>query len=238
MNASCLKVWYCPSILRKGIFTTSAVDNIDHNPSSTTAKSSFHGTGISIFQHPSTDNGGEERGNVTYGSKPNSKQIQSLPDAYSNVKPAFLKSKPEPPNIPGMTMKLPNDDYLTEILKDEYEWLYVVHLTTEDLDKENLSWSSFHASKKRGPTVEVSLTSLLPLFQEAAHSVAMIKHSMDKVKEITDFLNPGQTPVITADQPLFVIAKQIQWEWPSIYGEDKFVVMFGGLHIEMACCRI
>ena len=228
----------CPSILRKGIFTTSAVDNINHNPGSTTAKSSFHGTGISIFQHPSTDNGGEERGNVTYGSKPNSKQIQSLPDAYSNVKPAFLKSKPKPPNIPGMTMKLPNDDYLTDILKDEYEWLNVVHITTEEMDKENLSWSSFYSSKKRGPTVEVSFTSLLPLFQEAAHSVAMIKHSMDKVKEITDFLNPGQTPVITADQPLFVIAKQIQWEWPSIYGEDKFVVMFGGLHIEMACCRI
>ena len=41
----------CPSVLRKGLFTTAAVDNIDHNPSSTTSKSSFHGTGISIFQH-------------------------------------------------------------------------------------------------------------------------------------------------------------------------------------------
>ena len=41
----------CPSVLRKGLFTTAAVDKIDHNPSSTTSKSSFHGTGISIFQH-------------------------------------------------------------------------------------------------------------------------------------------------------------------------------------------
>ena len=38
----------CPSNMRKGLFTAGAMDNIDHNPSSTTAESSFHGTGISI----------------------------------------------------------------------------------------------------------------------------------------------------------------------------------------------
>ena len=41
----------CPAKLRKGIFTTSTVDNIDHNPSSNTARESFHGTGISLFQN-------------------------------------------------------------------------------------------------------------------------------------------------------------------------------------------
>lgn len=25
-----------------------------------------------------------------------------------------------------------------------------------------------------------------------------------------------------------------QWNWPHTHGEDKYVVMFGGLHIEMA----
>ena len=38
----------CPPNLRQCLFTTAAVDNIDHNPSSTTATSSFHGTGISL----------------------------------------------------------------------------------------------------------------------------------------------------------------------------------------------
>ena len=47
------------------------------------------------------------------------------------------------------------------------------------------------------------------------------------------FLNPGQTPVIAADQPLYALAKQIQWHWPENYGEYKFVMMFGGLHIEI-----
>ena len=40
----------CPPAQRMKLFTTSAVDNIDPNPSSTTAKTSFHGTSISIFQ--------------------------------------------------------------------------------------------------------------------------------------------------------------------------------------------
>ena len=56
---------------------------------------------------------------------------------------------------------------------------------------------------------------------------------MKKVREVMAFLNPGQTPVLTADQPLFAMAKQIQWCWSEDYGEDKFVIMFGGLHTEM-----
>lgn len=43
---------------------------------------------------------------------------------------------------------------------------------------------------------------------------------------------------MACDQPLFVLAKQIKWEWPEIYGEDKFVVMFGGLHIDMAAFKL
>lgn len=41
----------CLPQLKKGVFTTSAVDNINHQTSATTAKSSFNGAGISVFQH-------------------------------------------------------------------------------------------------------------------------------------------------------------------------------------------
>ena len=47
----------------------------------------------------------------------------------------------------------------------------------------------------------------------------------------------GQTPVLTFDQLLYALAKQIQWKWPEKYGEDKFVLMLGGLHIEMAALK-
>ena len=43
----------CPPKMRSGLFTMAAADNIDYNPSAATAKGSFHGTEISLMQHPS-----------------------------------------------------------------------------------------------------------------------------------------------------------------------------------------
>ena len=62
----------------------------------------------------------------------------------------------------------------------------------------------------------------------------MIKHGMNVVRWSTEFLNPGQIPVIALDAPLYALAKFTQWKWPDTHGEEKFTVMFGGLHIEMA----
>ena len=41
----------CLPQLKRGVFTTSVVDNINHQTSATTAKGSFNGMGISVFQH-------------------------------------------------------------------------------------------------------------------------------------------------------------------------------------------
>ena len=76
---------------------------------------------------------------------------------------------------------------------------------------------------------------MLPLFYE---SFAMIWHSMDMIKKAVQELNPGQVPVITLDQPLYAISKLIQWNWPANYGEEKFVILLGGLHIEMAALKV
>lgn len=102
-----------------------------------------------------------------------------------------------------------------------------------------ISWSAYHASHQALPPTEndVSLTSMLPLFREAANSVAMIRHSMNMVKNAVEILNPGQVPIIACDQPLYALAKQIQWNWPDTHGENMFVIMFGGLHIEMAALK-
>ena len=62
----------------------------------------------------------------------------------------------------------------------------------------------------------------------------MVKHGMNAVRKATDFLNPGQIPITTFDQPLFAIAKFVQWKWPNTHGEKMHVVMLGGLHTEMA----
>ena len=108
-------------------------------------------------------------------------------------------------------------------------------------DDATVSWAAFHASTQQPNTVKDSrtlITTLLPLFHDQAKSVAMIKHSMDIVKKAVMTLNPGQIPVLVADQPLFTIAKQIQWKYPEFYGESKFVVMLGGFHIEMGAFKV
>ena len=62
----------------------------------------------------------------------------------------------------------------------------------------------------------------------------MVKHGMAVQKQAIEYLNPGQISVTTFDQPLFALAKFVQWKWPDTYGEQKYVVMLGGLHTEMA----
>ena len=98
----------------------------------------------------------------------------------------------------------------------------------------NLSWADYHASKvHESVNVVPSSSCLLPLFSEESKSIAMIKHSMSIAAKAIQHVNPGQTPCITFDQPLFAIAKQIQWRYPEEYGEKRYVVMMGGLHTEM-----
>lgn len=225
----------CPTLLRKGLFTTCAVDNLDHNPSSTTAKSSFHGTGMSLFQHPSPDSRGEDRIlPQTQRSGTKSKKVPSLPEYYTNVPPAsFGQSNPVPvssESVGHSQLVLPNHLCL------EYQWLQKVCLSMDTEEAVSLSWPAHHASMERNPHFEISLSAMMPLFPESAHSVAMIKHAMDLVKATTTFLNPGQVPVMAVDQPLFAIAKQVQWKWPDLYGD--MVIMFGGLHLEMCALKM
>ena len=79
---------------------------------------------------------------------------------------------------------------------------------------------------------------LLSLFPDEAKSVPMIQHSMNVIKKATEHLNPGQVPVIAVDQPLYSVAKKIQWNWPESHGEQHFVFILGGLHIEMAALSV
>lgn len=82
----------CPPNLRQGLFTTAAVDNIDHNPSATTATDCFHGTGISLFQHPTPVNYGIDR-NEHFNLEQTSTKLAELPESYTNVHPLVLTKK-------------------------------------------------------------------------------------------------------------------------------------------------
>ena len=168
--------------------------------------------------------------------------MKELPESYTNVPPAVLKTKdPFVPKFIGPATPS-NVEHIPDYVSKEGEWFKNVkslcgqgHLSND----EYISWAAFYASLQPEPVHPIDIVALLPLFMEEAHSVAMIRHGMNIVNNVTQHLNPGQTPVIAMDQPLFALAKQIQWDTPGgIHGEDRYVIMFGGLHIEMGAFKV
>ncbi len=98
----------CPPNLRQGLLTVGAVDNIDHNPSSTTASVSFHGTGMSLFQYPSQESQGQNRREHRILKEPNTaKKLVELLESYTTVRPLVLTKKDAP--IPSADAPF-NDD--------------------------------------------------------------------------------------------------------------------------------
>ena len=65
-------------------------------------------------------------------------------------------------------------------LTKEFEWLEKMTLTEEVDNALSITWSAHHAAQQRNKEFEVSITSLLPLFCDPAHSVATIKHVMER----------------------------------------------------------
>ncbi|KAJ8396338.1 hypothetical protein AAFF_G00019150 [Aldrovandia affinis] len=191
----------CPPELKSGLFTTGAVDNIDHNPSSTSAQDSFHGTGISLFQHPNSDSRGVQR--VVPDDTATS--AAHLPQSYTIV-PPVVRGKCDPP-VPKLAGPNKSDcQLIPQAMQMEYRWLEQMEKTvisdTPLQGDETVSWAAYHASKQsipEEPECSVTLTSLLPLFYDQAKSVAMIRHSMDVVKRAVDILNPGVASTGTAD---------------------------------------
>ena len=231
----------CPPPAVTGVFTTAAVDNIDHNPSSTTSQGSSHGTAISLLQHPTQQFPGTLRVvTVIDNNLQGQRAVSPLPDAYTLVNPVALPY-PDPlvPPVPASVQLQPPTELnqlnsVSSWLIDTKDTLLKPELQENDI----VSWAAYNSSQHEEHTVPVTPAYLLPLFPEAAHSVAMIFHAMNVVKAVVTHLNPGQIPGLVADQPLFLIAKKIQWNYPQIFGEEQFVVFLGGMHVEMTAFRL
>lgn len=144
--------------------------------------------------------------------------------------------------MPQSRVETLSRDGFTQNTTEEYQWLDNAREVVENKisadDALNTSWAAFHARRQTQGTRPTSRTALLPLFLESVHTATMIKHSLDIIIKAVEHLNPVQSPVVTFDQPFYALAKQIQFKWPEKYGEDKLIVMFGGLHIEMAALKM
>lgn len=209
-----------PRNLPKNQFVTMAVDNIDHNMSSSTSKGSFHGTAITVHTHPNS---------VT-------ESVAVIPNECSNIGAHRFKLKPLPlaytvveavPAIETNIIKIPLYSRLPEIsrktveaaLETENDWIDLVETSLNDvtLTDVNVNWSSFHANRQEKDIIPCEI-GLLPLFQESAHTPSMIYHAMNICKKVTNYLNEGQTAVCACDEPLYAIFKQVQWTHPELFG--------------------
>ena len=160
--------------MRKGLFTTAAVDNIDPNPSSTTCKDSFHGTAISLVQHPTTVSPGNDRAIDTFDptvKSSASNKIAQLPLNYSEVPPLTLATGElyAPKNrgqLISYSQQFPHDE-----TNEEQDWLENAKklLSKEELQKnDNVSWAAYRATQTSLSSHEPAIISLLQMFTENA----------------------------------------------------------------------
>lgn len=145
----------CPPKLRSKLFTTAAVDNIDYNPSSATAKTSFYGTGISLIQHPSHEFMGYNCDLLVINRTPISSSLScstaTLPVKYTNVLPASIKSKEFIAPMVNGSIQSNAFQVFTAAKMEEMNWLETVMtaLKKDQLDKKDwISWSPRDASRK------------------------------------------------------------------------------------------
>ncbi len=176
-----------PACLRKGLFTIGALDNIDHDPSSTTSQTSFHGTGISLFQFPTAADPGMNRPSIQM--PPSGSSQHSLPDSYAFVPAVALTTTSV--NVPKLDRSHTPlfQTSLDEAILEEDGWvshalplLDKKFLTREDM----LMWAAYHVSHQPSMQDPPALHALLPLFYEKSATPAMVKHGwMSKNRQLS-----------------------------------------------------
>ena len=143
----------CPPKLKSHLFTTAAVDNIDHNPSSVSAQDSFHGTGISLFQHPDETCTGVKRKvcEIPQNTQRSYKiKLAELPQTYTLVKPANILR--QHCTVPDVKHPMKADcQLIPQATEKEVMWLEHVKavVATDHLQEdETVSWAAYHSSRQ------------------------------------------------------------------------------------------
>ena len=114
-------------------------------------------------------------------------------------------------------------------LNEAEEWFNILKNPFGHVE-ERTSFSRFYSrhSSSKSP---VSINQLFPILPESINTPVTVRHCAKTIVKLTEKFNPGQVPVITADQPVYALGKQVQWLYPNEFG--NIIWMMGPLHIEM-----
>ena len=150
------------------------------------------------FNHLSRENLGEPKENISFTdlnivSKP------ELPASYSVVPPAELNGNSDVLLKRTDDPVRPRHDRISGAVVKDCAWiLKASELIAQDKLKSGdiVTCAGFNSSLLLDESVKPKANiSILPLFPDKAASVAMVKHSMLLGKAVTEYFNPGQTPV-------------------------------------------
>ena len=109
------------------------------------------------------------------------------------------------------------------VLNEADTWLAVLGKDPEENTRTH--FSAFYSHQGMSP---IKIGSHLP--QEPVTAPATVRHTVNIVYKITQKVNPGQISVITGDQPVYTIGKQLLWMFPTEFKD--IVWMFETLHTE------
>ena len=92
-------------------------------------------------------------------------------------------------------------------------------------DGDVITWAGYNSLLANDASLKPpAVIGVYPLFPDKAASASSMKHAMELTMQGTAFLNPGQTSVLGADQPLYAIIKLIQWQFPDTLGEESWLL--------------
>ena len=167
----------------------------------------------------------------------------SIHSLTSNTPPPAPSQSADGPEttVPQPATNLSSTEDTTSSSSVEEQWITHAQsvIAKSQINHDDIvSWAAFCASNQLPHDRLPCITSMLPIFRNKASTSTMIYHAMSLIKAAIEYLNPGQTPVITLDQPLYAIAKAIQWNPNTEFSEDNYCVFLGPLHSEMLILKL
>lgn len=204
-----------PTDSRLKVFTTHDVDNIDSKSQGSFSLDEFRGYALSVTNHVSSDNLGEQRAHITLD--PSYASTPKLPDTYL-IQPSIRLSQSDV-SVPKLVENeiRPDLDVRCAMQKDESWMAHVSRVLNKDklADDDVITWSGYNSLLAGDESVKPpAVIGVYPLFPDKAATASSMKHAMDLTLQGTEFFNPGQISVLGADQPLFAIIKLLQWQFP------------------------
>ena len=130
-----------------------------------------------------------------------------LPSYYNDIEPSKGK-KPEPHAV-LMSEELCVDK---ENLDETEEWLNVLKNLFGHIE-ERASFPGFY-SRHSSTKGFISINQLLPILPESINTPTTVRHFSNIIVKLTEKLNLDQVPIITADQPVCALGRQVQWLYP------------------------